>query len=197
MYRENSKITSVHLAKKAIVYIRQSTVRQVYENNESTMRQYNLKHKLIDLGWPSEQIQIIDQDLGKSGADSKDRDGFQTLVAEVSNGLVGAVACIECSRLSRDSEDWIRLTKFCAFTNTLLIDADGAYDPNNFNDRLLLGMKGTMSEAELHFLQERMFGGLMNKAKRGDLKKPIPVGYVYDEGQIIKDPDIEIQKAVA
>lgn len=196
MYRENSKITSAHLAKKAIVYIRQSTVRQVYENNESTMRQYSLKQKLIDLGWPSEQIQIIDQDLGKSGTDSKDRDGFQTLVAEVSNSLVGAVACIECSRLSRDSEDWIKLTKFCAYTNTLLIDADGVYDPNNFNDRLLLGMKGTMSEAELHFLQERMFGGLMNKAKRGDLRRPIPIGYVYDEGQIIKDPDIEIQKAV-
>lgn len=196
MYRENSKITSAHLAKKAIVYIRQSTVRQVYENNESTMRQYSLKQKLIDLGWSSEQIRIIDQDLGKSGTDSKDRDGFQTLVAEVSNSLVGAVACIECSRLSRDSEDWIKLTKFCAYTNTLLIDADGVYDPNNFNDRLLLGMKGTMSEAELHFLQERMFGGLMNKAKRGDLRKPIPIGYVYDEGQIIKDPDIEIQKAV-
>lgn len=196
MYRENSKITSVHLAKKAIVYIRQSTVRQVYENNESTMRQYSLKQKLIDLGWPSEHIQIIDQDLGKSGADSKGREGFQTLVAEVSNSLVGAVACIECSRLSRDSEDWIRLTKFCAFTNTLLIDADGVYDPNNFNDSLLLGLKGTMSEAELHFLQERMFGGLMNKAKRGDLRKPIPIGYVYDGEQIIKDPDIEIQKAV-
>jgi DNA invertase Pin-like site-specific DNA recombinase len=196
MYRENSKITSVHLAKKAIVYIRQSTLRQVYENNESTMRQYSLKQKLIDLGWSSEQILIIDQDLGKSGADSKGRDGFQTLVAEVSNSLVGAIACIECSRLSRDSEDWIRLTKFCAFTNTLLIDADGVYDPNNFNDSLLLGLKGTMSEAELHFLQERMFGGLMNKAKRGDLRKPIPIGYVYDGEQIIKDPDIEIQKAV-
>ena len=196
MNRENSKITSAHLAKKGIVYIRQSTVRQIYENNESTMRQYNLKHKLVDLGWSSEQIQIIDQDLGKSGANSKDRNGFQTLVAEVSNNLVGAIACIECSRLSRDSEDWIRLTKFCAFTNTLLIDADGVYDPNNFNDSLLLGIKGTMSEAELHFLQERMYGGLINKAQRGDLKIPIPIGYVYDGVQIIKDPDIEIQKAV-
>ena len=195
MYRENSKITRIHLAKKAIVYIRQSTVRQVYENSESTMRQYNLKQKLIDLGWPSEQIRIIDQDLGRSGTDSG-RGGFQTLVAEVSNGLVGAVACIECSRLSRDSEDWIKLTKFCAFTNTLLIDADGVYDPNNFNDSLLLGIKGTMSEAELHFLQERMYGGLINKAKRGDLMKPIPIGYIYDGGQTIKDPDIEVQKAV-
>ena len=198
MHRVNSinKITNNHLAKKAVLYVRQSTVRQVYENNESTMRQYGLKQKLVDLGWPPEQIQIIDNDLGKSGASSKNRDGFQTLVAEVSNGFVGAVACIECSRLSRDSEDWMRLTKFCAFTNTLLIDIDGIYDPNNFNDSLLLGLKGTMSEAEQHFIQERMLGALMNKAKRGDLRKPIPVGYVYNGGQIIKDPDIEIQKSV-
>ena len=195
MCRENNKITSVHLAKKAIVYIRQSTMRQVFENSESTMRQYNLKQKLIDLGWPLERIQIIDQDLGKSGADS-DRNGFQTVVAEVSNGLIGAVACIECSRLSRDSEDWIKLTKFCAYTNTLLIDADGIYDPNSFNDSLLLGLKGTMNAAELHILKERMFGGLMNKAKRGELMKPIPIGYIYDNGKAIKDPDIEIQKAL-
>ena len=196
MYQDNSKITSMHLTKKAIVYIRQSTVRQVFENSESTKRQYNLDQKLIDLGWQPEQIHFVDQDLGKSGAHSKDRDGFQLLVAEVSNGLVGAVACMECSRLSRDSEDWTKLTKFCAYTNTLLIDADGVYDPNNFNDSLLLGLKGTMSEAELHFLRERMFGGLINKAKRGELMKPIPLGYVYDNKQVIKDPDIEIQKAI-
>ena len=192
----NSKITNLHLSKKAIVYIRQSTQRQVYENYESTMRQYNLKDKLVDLGWPPDNIQIIDQDLGKSGACSKDRDGFQTLVAEVSNGLVGAVACIECSRLSRDSGDWIKLTKFCAFTNTLLIDADGVYNPNAFNDRLLLGLKGTMSEAELHFLSERMRGALMNKVSRGELRIPIPIGYIYDGKHTIKDPDIEVQKAV-
>lgn len=192
----NSKITNAHLAKKAFVYIRQSTQRQVLENNESTMRQYDLKQKLTNLGWPPDQVRIIDQDLGKSGADSRDRTGFQTLVAEVSNGLVGAVACIECSRLSRDSEDWIRLTKFCAYTNTLLIDADGVYDPNDFNDSLLLGLKGTMSEAELHFLRERMRGGLMNKVGRGELRIPIPIGYMYDGGQVIKDPDIEIQRAV-
>jgi DNA invertase Pin-like site-specific DNA recombinase len=147
MYRENGKITNTHLAKMAIVYIRQSTVRQVYENNESTVRQYALKDKLIALGWPADRILTIDQDLGKSGADAKNRDGFQMLVGEVSNNLVGAVASIECSRLSRCSADWSRLTQFCAYTNTLLIDADGIYDPNNFNDRLLLGLKGTMSEA--------------------------------------------------
>jgi DNA invertase Pin-like site-specific DNA recombinase len=196
MNRENSKITGMHLSKIGYVYIRQSTPRQLIENNESTMRQYGLKQKLLDFGWPQGQIKIIDQDLGKSGANSSGRDGFQTLVADVSNGLVGAVACLECSRLSRDSEDWIRLTKFCAFTNTLLIDADGVYDPNNFNDSLLLGLKGTMSEAELHFLRERMQGGLMHKVKRGDLKFPIPIGYIHDGNQIIKDPDIEIQKVV-
>ena len=195
-YRENSKITNMHLAKKAVLYIRQSTMRQIYENNESTMRQYALKEKLIALGWPTDQIITIDQDLGKSGADAKNRDGFQALVSEVSNNLVGAVACIECSRLSRSSTDWGRLTQYCAFTNTLLIDADGIYDPNDFNDRLLLGLKGTMSEAELHFLQDRMRGGLMNKAKRGELKRPIPIGYLYDDDRIVKDPDIEIQNAV-
>ena len=197
MYRENGKITRMHLTKIGYVYLRQSSPRQLVENTESTMRQYGLKQKLIDLGWPAGQVKIIDEDLGKSGAGLEERSGFQTLVADVSNGLVGAVACIECSRLSRDSEDWIRLTKFCAFTNTLLIDADGVYDPNDFNDSLLLGLKGTMSAAELHFLKERMFGGLMNKAKRGELKTPIPIGYVHDGNRIIKDPDIEIQKAVS
>ena len=196
MYRENSKITIMHLSKEAILYIRQSTVRQICENNESTMRQYALKDKLIALGWPADKIITIDQDLGKSGAESKNRSGFQTLVGEVSNNLVGAVACIECSRLSRNSADWSRLTQYCAYTNTLLIDADGIYDPNDFNDRLLLGLKATMSEAELHFLQERMRGGLLNKAKRGELKRPIPVGYVYDDDRVLKDPDAEIQNAV-
>jgi DNA invertase Pin-like site-specific DNA recombinase len=195
MHRDNSKINSSHLARKGVVYLRQSTTRQVRENNESTLRQYGLAGRLVDLGWPRERVQIIDQDLGTSGADSG-RGGFQALVADVSNGLVGAVACIECSRLSRDSEDWIRLTKFCAYTDTLLIDADGVYDPNNFNDRLLLGLKGTMSEAELHFLQERMRGALLSKAKRGDLRVPLPLGYVYDGVQAIKDPDIEVQKSV-
>jgi len=196
MNRENSKITNAHLTKIAVLYIRQSTVRQVYENNESTVRQYALKDKLVALGWPAERIVTIDQDIGKSGAGSQNRSGFQSLVGDVSNGLVGAVACIECSRLSRNSADWSRLTQFCAYTNTLLIDADGIYNPNDFNDRLLLGLKATMSEAELHFLQERMRGGSMNKAKRGELKRPIPVGYLYDGDDAIKDPDAEIRKAV-
>lgn len=196
MTRDNTKITTMHLQKTAILYIRQSTTRQIYENNESTMRQYALKDRLVALGWPAESIATIDEDLGKSGADSKNRSGFQKLVGDVSNNLVGAVACIECSRLSRSSSDWAMLTQYCAYTNTLLIDADGIYDPNDFNDRLLLGLKATMSEAELHFLQERMRGGLMSKAKRGELKRPIPIGYVYDGDSVIKDPDSEIQNAI-
>jgi len=196
MYSENHKITNMHLAKTAILYIRQSTIRQVYENNESTMRQYALKDKLIALGWPADKIITIDQDLGKSGTDSTNRDGFKMLVGEVSNNLVGAVACIECSRLSRNSADWSRLTQFCAYTNTLLIDTDGIYDPNDFNDKLLLGIKGSINEAEIHFLQERMRGGLINKAKRGELRRPIPIGYVYDDDRVIKDPDLEVQNAV-
>ena len=196
MHRDNSKITNIHLSKIAIVYPRQSTHRQVIENNESTMRQYALKDKLIALGWPAEKVIIIDEDLGKSGAEFSDRSGFQKLVGDVSNNLVGAVASIECSRLSRSSAEWSRLTQFCAYTNTLLIDDDGIYDPNDFNDRLLLGLKATISEAELHILQARMRGGLMHKAKRGELKRPIPIGYLYDSDIVIKDPDAEIQNAI-
>jgi len=194
--QESGKITNSHLSKIAILYIRQSTIKQIYENNESTLRQYALKDRLVALGWPADSIVTIDQDLGKSGSEAINREGFQDLVAKVSNNLVGAVASIECSRLSRSSADWSRLTQFCAYTNTLLVDADGIYDPNDFNDRLLLGLKATMSEAELHFLQARMRGGLMNKAKRGELKSNLPLGYVYDGGQVIKDPDAEVQNAI-
>ena len=141
------KITSVHLKRKAILYIRQSTMRQVYENAESTLRQYALKEKLLCFGWQEENITVIDCDLGQSGAESSGRDGFKQLVADVGSGEVGVVASIECSRLSRSSRDWGRLMEICAITQTVLIDDDGVYDPNNFNDRLLLGLKGTMSEA--------------------------------------------------
>ena len=191
------KITSVHLKRKAILYIRQSTMRQVYENAESTLRQYALKEKLLCFGWQEENITVIDCDLGQSGAESSGRDGFKQLVADVGSGEVGVVASIECSRLSRSSRDWGRLMEICAITQTVLIDDDGVYDPNNFNDRLLLGLKGTMSEAELHFIHARMRGGALNKAKRGELKVPLPIGYVYDEiGTVIKDPNLEIQNAV-
>lgn len=142
-------------------------------------------------------IEVIDCDLGQSGADIRKRQGFRQMIADVGEGSVGAVASIECSRLSRSSGDWGRLTEICGLGETLLIDDDGVYDPNNFNDRLLLGLKGTMSEAELHFLRERMRGGALNKASRGELKNPLPVGYLYDGGgRVIKDPDQQVQSAL-
>ena len=194
---QNSKIMGRHLSRTAYLYIRQSTLRQVQENTESTIRQYALREKLLSLGWDRSLIEVIDCDLGHSGKTSENRDGFKELVANVANGMAGAVACIEASRLSRSSNDWGRLIEYCAMTDTLLIDADGIYNPNDFNDRLLLGLKGTMSEAELHFLQERMRGGLMNKAKRGELRKPLPIGYLYDEcGRVVKDSDIQIREAI-
>lgn len=192
---QHQKITGRHLSRTAYLYIRQSTLRQVQENTESTIRQYALKEKLLSLGWDQSLIEIIDCDLGHSGKSAENRDGFKELVANVANGMAGAVACIEASRLSRSSSDWGRLIEYCAMTDTLLIDTDGIYNPNDFNDRLLLGLKGTMSEAELHFLQERMRGGLMNKAKRGELRKPLPIGYLYDEcGRTVKDSDIQIRR---
>lgn len=197
MEQFNSKIKSTHLKRKAVLYIRQSTMRQVYENNESTLRQYALKEKLLSLGWSPESIQIIDCDLGHSGASILGREGFRQMIADVGSGMVGAVACIECSRLSRSSNDWGRLMEICALTGAILIDVDGIYDPNDFNDRLLLGLKGTMSEAELHFLKERMRGGALNKAKRGELRCPLPIGYQYvGTGIVVKDANIDIQNAV-
>ncbi|MCL2335769.1 MAG: recombinase family protein, partial [Endomicrobia bacterium] len=197
MENYNQKISLTHLKRKAILYIRQSSMKQVFENKESTFRQYALKEKLISLGWVEENITTIDCDLGHSGADSDGREGFRQLVADVGSGDVGAVASIECSRLSRNSQDWGRLMEICAITQTVLIDADGVYNPNDFNDRLLLGLKGTMSEAELYFIRARMRGGALNKAKRGEYRIPLPTGYIYEEsGSIIKDPNIEIQNAV-
>ena len=193
----SEKIEITHLNRKAILYIRQSTMRQVIMNTESTLRQYALKERLNQLGWDDSMIEIIDCDLGRSGAETSGRDGFRQMLADVVEGNVGAIASIECSRLSRSSGDWGRLMEICALSGTILIDDDGIYDPNDFNDRLLLGLKGTMSEAELHFLRERMRGGALNKAKRGELRCLLPVGYLYDEGgRIVKDPDIQIQNAV-
>jgi DNA invertase Pin-like site-specific DNA recombinase len=161
------------------------------------MRQYALRDRLITLGWDESLVKVIDSDLGISGKSAENREGFQRLVADVANGLVGAVACIEASRLSRNSSDWSRLIEFCSMTDTLLIDSDGVYSPNDFNDRMLLGLKGTMSEAELHFIQERMRGGLLNKARRGDLCRFLPIGYEYDlDERVVKTPNLEIRQAV-
>jgi len=193
----NQKINASHLKRRAVLYIRQSTMKQVYENSESTKRQYALKERLIALGWTDDCITVIDNDLGYSGADVEKRDGFKQLVADVGSGEAGAVACIECSRLSRNSHDWGRLMEICAITKTVLIDADGIYDPNDFNDRILLGLKGTISEAELHFIRARMEGGRINKAKRGEYRLKLPAGYVYDTvGRIVIDPNSDIKSAV-
>lgn len=190
------KITPAHLKRDAYLYIRQSTLRQVMENTESTERQYALRHRAVALGWPLERIQVIDSDLGKSGAE-RDRSGFQQLVAEVGMGRAGIVMGLEVSRLARNSTDWHRLLEICALTDTLILDEDGIYDPSHFNDRLLLGLKGTMSEAELHVLHARLQGGIRNKARRGELAMRLPIGLVYDEqGTVVLDPDRQVQAAL-
>ncbi len=160
------KITARHLARQAMLYVRQSTLHQVLENTESTARHYALRERAIALGWPPERIVVIDQDLGQSGASAADRAGFQRLVAEGGLGHVGLVMGLEVSRLARSSLDWHHLLEICTMTGTLILDEDGLYDPATFNDRLLLGLKGTMSEAELHVLQARLKGGILHKASR-------------------------------
>jgi DNA invertase Pin-like site-specific DNA recombinase len=191
------KVTAGHLQRQAMLYVRQSTLHQVFENTESTARQYALRERAIALGWPTEQIVVIDQDLGQSGASAADREGFQRLVAEVGLGRVGLVMGLEVSRLARSSLDWHHLLEMCAMTGSLILDEDGLYDPATFNDRLLLGLKGTMSEAELHVLRARLRGGILNKASRAALKLPLPMGLAYAEDEtVILDPDAQIQQAV-
>ena len=191
------KVTPQHLEHDAYLYIRQSTPRQVLENTESTQRQYALRDRAVALGWPRERIHVLDCDLGKSGSQSAGRDGFQKLVSEVALSKAGLVMGLEVSRLARNSADWHRLIELCSLAGALILDEDGIYDPANFNDRLLLGLKGTMSEAELHFLKARMRGGMLNKARRGELEMRPPVGLVYrDDGVLILDPDAEVQAAM-
>ncbi len=193
----HQKVTASHLARDAYLYVRQSTLRQVLENTESTKRQYALRERALALGWPVERIVTIDTDLGQSGASAVDRAGFQRLVAEVGMGYAGIVLGLEVSRLARSSTDWHRLLEICALTDTLILDEDGIYDPSHFNDRLLLGLKGTMSEAELHVLHARLQGGILNQARRGELKMRLPVGLVYGlDGQIALDPDCQVQQAL-
>src|SRR5262249_35868328 len=158
------KINAEHLRRDAYLYVRQSSLRQVFENTESTKRQYALRERAVALGWPIERIHVIDSDLGISGANARDRDGFRRLVAEVANGHAGIVLGLEVSRLARNNADWHRLIELAALSHTLILDEDGIYDPAHFNDRLLLGLKGTMSEAELHILRARLQGGIRNKA---------------------------------
>jgi DNA invertase Pin-like site-specific DNA recombinase len=193
----NTAINEQQLSKTAYVYVRQSTLAQVRHHQESTERQYALKEKALQLGWNDSTVQILDRDLGKSGAQITGREDFKTLVAEVSMGQVGAVFALEVSRLARSNLDWHRLLELCALTDTLVIDEDGCYNPADFNDGLLLGLKGTMAQAELHLLRGRLLGGKLNKARKGELRFPLPVGLCYDEeGRIVLDPDEEVRGAV-
>ena len=194
---EPSKVTSDHLKRSAYLYIRQSTLRQVNENRESTARQYDLKRRAQALGWNTDQIIVIDEDLGLSGATASGRGGFQRLVADVGLDRAGVVMGLEVSRLARNSTDWHRLLEICALAGTLILDEDGIYDPSHFNDRLLLGLKGTMSEAELHVLRARLLGGQINKARRGDLWMRPPIGFICGQDKrLILDPDAHIQGSV-
>jgi DNA invertase Pin-like site-specific DNA recombinase len=195
---ERSKLTSSHLRRQAFVYLRQSTQAQLERNVESTARQYALVSRATDLGFTHEQVVVIDEDLGISGSGLSERSGFARLTAEVALGHAGLVLGLEVSRLARNNADWYRLLDLCGVTDTVIGDADGIYHPGSFNDRLLLGLKGTMSEAELHVLRARLEGGIRNKAARGELRKALPVGLVWgeEEGEILLDPDEAVRGAI-
>src|SRR6266550_342874 len=193
-----SKVTAAHLSLRALLYVRQSSLKQVIHNTESAIRQYDLRGKAIALGWAADQITVIDIDQGQSGASAADREGFQQMVAEVSLGRAGIVLGLECSRLARNSADWHQLLELCGMTGTLICDEDGLYDPRTFNDRLLLGLKGALSEAELHFIRARLRGGIVSKARRGELRTPLPAGLAYDPaGHVIPGPDTAVRRALA
>jgi DNA invertase Pin-like site-specific DNA recombinase len=192
------KIRPDHLRRHAVVYVRQSTVQQVRGNRESTVRQYALADRAKALGWPAAAVQTIDDDQGRSGARSDHRDGFKTLLAEIGAGQVGVVLALEASRLARSSVDWHRLVEICVVTKTLLADESAVYDPRDPNDRLLLGVKGTLSEAELWTIRCRMHDGRWSKARRGELVGSLPVGYVRTEADtVVKHPDRQVQARLA
>jgi excisionase family DNA binding protein len=194
---ERGKVTEQHRRRRAVVYVRQSTLHQVERNVESSARQYALRERALELGWPASSVVIVDEDTGRSGATSAGRIGFKELVAEVGLGQVGLVLALEVSRLARSSADWHQLLDLCALTGTLIADADGVYSPADFNDRLLLGLKGTMSEAELHLIRARLDGGLRHKAERGELRLALPVGLDRDDdGRIVLCPDEQVRHAI-
>ena len=194
---ESLKVQSHHLKRDAYLYVRQSSMRQVLENIESTKRQYALRGRAIALGWSEERVVVIDSDQGESGASAAWREGFQRLVTEVGMGRAGIVMGLEVSRLARNNADWHRLLEICALAETLILDEDGVYDPTSFNDRLLLGLKGTMSEAELHVLKARLRGGILNKARRAEYRCALPTGFVYDEaGEVALDSDSQVRETI-
>jgi DNA invertase Pin-like site-specific DNA recombinase len=194
---ERAKISEAHRRRRAVVYVRQSTLGQVERNTESAARQYALRERALELGWPAAAIAVVDDDQGRSGSSADGRLGFKELVAEVGLGQVGIVLALEVSRLARSSADWHQLLDLCALTATLIADSDGVYSPADFNDRLLLGLKGTMSEAELHLIRARLDGGLRNKAERGELRLALPVGLDRDEdGRVVLCPDEQVRHAI-
>jgi DNA invertase Pin-like site-specific DNA recombinase len=191
------KILPRHWERLAVVYVRQSTMQQVLEHQESTRLQYGLVHRAVAWGWPEARVLVIDDDLGRSGTRAEGRQGFQRLVAEVGLDHVGLILGVEMSRLARSSKDWHQLLEICALFGTLIADLDGIYDPSQYNDRLLLGLKGTMSEAELHILKQRMYQGTLQKARRGALSFALPIGYVHNaSGEVGYDPDAQVQHVV-
>jgi len=195
---ELSKISTVHLRRNAYVYVRQSTPAQVVEHTESLERQYELAERAHALGWAAHQVVVIDSDLGRSGTSTAARDGFKQLVADVGLGSAGIILGIEVSRLARNNADWYQLLDLCAITDTLIADQDGVYHPSDFNDRLVLGLKGTMSEAELHLIRGRLTAGLRHKAAKGELRQGLPVGFDYDDdSNVIMCPDEAVIEAIA
>jgi DNA invertase Pin-like site-specific DNA recombinase len=193
---QHQKVTPHHLKRAALLYVRQSTMRQVFENTESTKRQYALRERAVTLGWPRGEIVVVDGDLGHTATSAGDREGFERVVIEVGMGRVGIVLGLEVSRLARNSSDWHRLLEICALADTLILDEDGVYNPKEFNDRLLLGLKGQMSEAEIYVMKARLHGGILSKALRGELQVPLPTGLVYDtQNRVQLDPDKQVQES--
>jgi DNA invertase Pin-like site-specific DNA recombinase len=195
---ETTKISATHLGRAALVYVRQSSTAQVENNRESTERQYGLVDRAIALGWRRDQVRVVDTDLGITGSGLVERSGFAHMTAEVALARVGIVLGLEVSRLARNNADWYRLLDLCGATDTLIGDGDGIYHPGLFNDRLVLGLKGTMSEAELHVLRARLNGGIRNKAERGELRRGLPIGLIFGDadGEILLDPDEAVRGAL-
>jgi DNA invertase Pin-like site-specific DNA recombinase len=194
----NDKIQHIHLEREAAVYLRQSTLKQVYEHRESTARQYALRQRALELGWPVDRVKVIDDDLGESGAGVERREGFKQLAKDVSEGRVGAIFALEVSRLARSCADWHHLLDLCGVADVVIADEQACYQPSDYNDRLLLGLKGQMSEAELHWMRLRLQGGKLSKARRGELYRPPTPGYVWDRAtnRLRLDPDEQVQRAV-
>lgn len=195
----SDKLQPFHRERKAIVYLRQSSQHQLVNNRESTQRQYALADRAADLGWPPQRVEVVDEDLGRSGTGTAWRTGFQLLAKEVAEGRVGAVLALEVSRFARSSTDWHQLLDLCGWASTVIVDEQAVYDPRDPNDRLLLGLKGQMSEAERYWMRLRLQGGKLSKARRGELRLHAPIGYVWDasSSRLEMDPDERVRDAIA